>query len=334
MTTKGEDKKSVLFVLSVDTEEEWDWSGPFPQQEFSVSNVARLADFQRMCDGLGIKPTYFVDYAVADNSSAAEVLKPPVAENKCEIGAHLHPWCNPPFFGYVGEKESHVVNLPIEQVEQKLTTLINRLTEQFGAAPRAFRTGRWGIDSKVMQLLVKHGFKLDSSVYPFYQNKFYSCQGAPNLPYRPSLIDPLEVDNQGEIFELPVTAGFNHGDFALCEKLYRLISHPAINWSHLVGMAWHTRLLRKSYLSPELFDVDEMLSLCHIALNKNYPVLHMFMHSSSLIDNNNSLKGNRNAYAHISDAVRQVVTQLQQQIDIQFCTISEAATILQQRERR
>lgn len=324
----------VLFVLSVDTEEEWDWSAPFPQQDFSVSNVARLADFQHMCDGIGIKPTYFVDYAVADNTSAVEVLKPLVKDSNCEIGAHLHPWCNPPFIGYVGEKESHVVNLPIEQVEQKLEVLVNLLTKQFGSAPRSFRTGRWGIDGKVMQLLVKHGFKLDSSVYPFYQNDFYSCQGAPTLPYWPSLSNPLEEDSQEEIFELPITAGFNHTNFALCEKLYRAFAHPAISWSHLIGIAWHTHLLRKSYLSPELFNVDEMLNLCRIALKKNYPVLHMFMHSSSLIDNNNSLIGKHNAYEHISGAVKQVVTRLQEQTDIEFCTISEAAKILQQRERR
>lgn len=333
MTTQRDSNKSVLFVLSIDTEEEWDWSAPFPQQNFDISNVAKLADLQRICDGIGIKPTYFVDYAVADNQSAVSVLKPFVANNSCEIGAHLHPWCNPPYFGYVGEKESHVVNLPIEQVEQKLVALIKRLTEQFGTAPRSFRTGRWGIDGKVMQLLVKHDFEIDSSVYPFYQNSFYSCQGAPNLPYRASMDNPLKADPQGRIFELPVTAGFNHSNFALCERFYRTISHPALNWSRLVGVAWHTRLLRKSYLSPELFDVDEMLNLCRIAIKKEYPVLHMFMHSSSLIDNNNSLIGNRNAYTHISEAIKEVVTQLQREIDIRFCTISEAADILQ-RERR
>ena len=332
--TRKDNNEPVLFVLSVDTEEEWDWNGPFPQQDYGVRNVGCLTDFQNMCNEIGIKPTYFVDYAVADNPVAAEVIKSIAKNNNCEIGAHLHPWCNPPFFGYVDEKESHVINLPIEHVEHKLKLLVNLLTEQFGIVPRAFRTGRWGIDGKVIQLLVKHGFTLDSSVYPFYQNDFYSCQGASNLPYWPNLNNPLKKDNQENIFELPVTAGFNHSNFSLCEKFYRLLSHPAIGWTHLIGMAWHAHLLRKSYLSPELFDVNEMLRLCRTALNKDYPVLHMFLHSSSLIDNNNSLKGKHNAYEHISGAVKQVVTRLQEQTDIQFCTISEAAKILQQRERR
>jgi hypothetical protein len=332
MTIKGAGNKKILFVLSVDTEEEWDWSGPFPQKDFSVSNVARLADFQQMCDEIGIKPTYFVDYAVADDAAAVKVLKGPVAENTCEIGAHLHPWCNPPYFGHVGEKESHVVNLPIEQVEEKLSTLVTQLTDQFGFAPRSFRTGRWGIDGKVMQLLVKYGFTVDSSVLPFFQTEYFSCKGAPLLPYRPSLNNPLMADADVGIIEIPVTAGFNRENFGFCERLHNTLSHPAISWTRLVGIAWHTRLLRKSYLIPELFDAHEMLSLCRAALRNNHPVLHMFLHSSSLIDNDNSTLGKRNAYAYISDTVRQVVTQLQQEADIQFCTISEAAGILQQKE--
>lgn len=325
--------KEILFILSIDTEEEWDWSGPFPQQDFNVNNIAKLADLQKMCDEIGIKPTYFVDYAVADNSASAEVIRSIVAGNRCEIGAHLHPWCNPPYFEYVGERESHVVNLPIEQVEQKLRALQSRLIEQFGQSPRSFRTGRWGIDGKIMSLLVKHGFKIDSSIYPFYQSKYYSCQGAPNFPYWPSLNNPLKADTQDDIFELPITAGFNHTNFELCEFFYRTLSHPAINWSRLIGIAWRTHLLRRIYLSPELFGVDEMLSLCRVAIKKDYPVLHMFMHSSSLIDNNNSLVGNRDAYECISGAIKQVVTKLQEENNIRFCTISEAAEILQQKEK-
>ena len=333
MTNGRVNDKSILFVLSIDTEEEWDWSNDFPQENFNVNNVSKITDFQFLCENLGIRPTYFVDYAVVDDADAVKVLQPHAAANNCEIGAHLHPWCNPPFFGHVGEKESHVVNLPVDQVEQKLQALVKKLTEQFGRAPTSFRTGRWGIDGKVMQLLVKYGFNLDSSVYPFYQNDYYSCQGAPGFPYWPSLSNPLSTDKQNKIYELPVTVGFNHADFLRCEKLYRLLSHPSINWLRLVGIAWHTHILRKYHLSPELSNVNDMLSLCAMALKNNTPVLHMYMHSSSLVDNNNSLLGNKNAYAHISDAVTQVVQQLQQQADVRFCTISEAAAILQQREK-
>ena len=323
--TANKSKPTVLFVLSIDTEEEWDWSGPFPQQEFSVDNVCHLPEFQRLCDDLGIKPTYFVDYAVADNDQAAAILRAPLQADKCEIGAHLHPWCNPPYFGYIGEKESHVVNLPIEQVEQKLDKLVTRLQQQFGQLPRSFRTGRWGINDKVLQLLVKYNFTLDSSIYPFFQNEFFSCQGAPLRPYWPSLDNPLQEDKQQQqIFELPVTAGFNHRNFALCEKLYRAMEHPLLDWSHMIGVAWRTKLLRKSYLSPELYDVPTMLGLSKTALANQTPVLHMFMHSSSLIDNKNSLVGNNDAYQYITEALKSYIQQIQKVVNLEFCTISQA----------
>ncbi|PTB98586.1 WalW protein, partial [Marinobacter sp. Z-F4-2] len=38
--------RKVYFVLSVDTEEEWDWDGPFPNKVISVENVDHLPVFQ------------------------------------------------------------------------------------------------------------------------------------------------------------------------------------------------------------------------------------------------------------------------------------------------
>ena len=34
-------KPDVLFILSIDTEEEWDWSGPFSKSNFSVDNIQK-----------------------------------------------------------------------------------------------------------------------------------------------------------------------------------------------------------------------------------------------------------------------------------------------------
>ncbi|MDP5031415.1 MAG: polysaccharide deacetylase family protein [Paraglaciecola sp.] len=333
MSNNRDNKKTVLFVLSVDTEEEWDWSGEFPQKNFSIDNVFRLSDFQHLCNDLGVKPTYFIDYAVAENDKAAAVFKQPEFKENCEIGAHLHPWCNPPYFGHVSDKESHVVNLPIEQVEQKLASLVKLLSSQFGEQPRSFRTGRWGIDAKVMRLLTKYNFTLDSSVYPFWQNEYFSCHGAPERPYWPNLNAPLQEDNQQKlIFELPVTAGFNHKNSSLCEKAYRMMEHPTLRWTRITGVAWRTKLLRKSYLSPELFDVPQLLDLSKSALANGTQVLHMFMHSSSLIDNNNSLVGNRDAYKYITEAIRSYISQLQQSVNLEFCTISEAGKRLSEEQ--
>jgi hypothetical protein len=327
--SQSNNKQTILFILSVDTEEEWDWSGAFPQQITDVSNIDRLPEFNTLCDAIGIRPTYFVDYAVADNEHAVEQMLSFTNNGKCEVGAHLHPWCNPPYFGPVGEAESHVINLPIDHVAAKLDSLTNLLEQKFLQIPKSFRTGRWGIDNKVMQLLVERGFTVDSSVYPFYENEYFSCNGAPALPYWPDVDNPLLAATQQQIFELPVTVGFNRNNFTASNKIHTAFSKPPLSWTRFNGLAWHTKLLRKNYLCPELSSEQDMVSLCDTVIKKGYNVLHMYMHSSSLIDNKNSLLGNQGAYAFIADAIKNVVVHLTSHYDIEFCTISEAASKLQ-----
>lgn len=331
MTPKMDTTEPILFVLSIDTEEEWEWGEAFPQQDANVSNIDTIPAFQKICEGLGLRPTYFVDYAVADNPQAVEHILPLIPEGNCEIGAHLHPWCNPPFFGPVGEFESHVVNLPKEQVSQKLENLVKKLEQSFSIKPKSFRTGRWGIDKTVMSLLVEQGFNVDSSVYPFYENEYFHCNGAPSLPYWPDLNNPLKVSSQNKIYELPVTVGFNRSNFELANKIHTAFTKPPLNWTRFNGIAWHTNVLRKNYLCPELSAANDMISLCKSVIDKGYPILHMYMHSSSLVDNKNSLLGNKDAFAFISNAIKTVINELSSQYNIEFCTISEAAKKMQER---
>ncbi|MGS2721735.1 polysaccharide deacetylase family protein [Paraglaciecola aestuariivivens] len=330
--SKAADKPAILFVLTIDTEEEWDWSGPFPQQVAEVDNIAKLPAFHQLCANLGIKPTYFIDFAVANNPQAVAHMRSFTDQGQCEVGAHLHPWCNPPYFGEVGEAESHVINLPVEQVEQKLQALVTQIENSFAVKPKSFRTGRWGIDSKVMQLLIKSGINVDSSVYPFYANEYFHCNGAPTLPYWPDLNNPLQAGSQNDIYEFPVTVGFNQGNFNLANKIHTAFAKPPLSYTRFNGFAWHTKLIRKTYLCPELSAPSDMLTLCHNVIEKGYPVLHMYMHSSSLFDNQEGLLGcQKNPFDFISDAVSQVVTELKQHYTIEFCTISQAADLLQKR---
>lgn len=329
------DKQPILFVLSIDTEEEWDWSGPFPQKHANVENIVQVPEFHNAITSLGVRPTYFVDYAVLETESSIENMRRVYAQNNSEIGAHLHPWCNPPYFDHVGEAESHVVNLPIDEVKQKIENLVSKIKQTLDVIPKSFRSGRWGIDGKVMNLLVDNGFNVDSSVYPFYQNEYFSCLGAPVTPYWPDLSNPLaessahEPSSQRKMYEVPVTVGFNRNNFDLSNKIHSLFTQDNLSWTRFNGLAWHTNFLRKNYLCPELSSVNDMIKLCDKVISKEYPVLHMYMHSSSLLNNKNNLIGKDNAFNHICGSIEQVVKYLKGRYDIEFCTISEAAEKLQ-----
>lgn len=325
-------RETTLFVLSIDTEEEWHWDDTtFPQDNCQVHNIQRIPEFQSFCESLKIRPTYFVDYAVAENQEAVSAMQQARARNQCEIGAHLHPWCNPPYFGVTGEAQSHVVNLPKAQIEAKLDSLISLLNSQFNVQPVSFRTGRWGIDSKVLKLLASRGFRVDSSVYPYYRNEYFSCEGAPQSPYWPDFSNPLHSGNQRQIMEIPVTAGFNRSDYDLGEKIHRIGETAPLKYLHTVGLMWHTKLLRKIYLSPELNDEENLCLLVDSALRRKQNIIHMYLHSSSLIDGATGLFNQENALQKICARIQTTVEHLQQQSRVQFCTITEACEILNAR---
>lgn len=327
-------KQDVLFVLTIDTEEEWHWDEEFPQQDCSVENVQKLPEFQAFCEVLGIRPTYFVDYAVASNSIGSKTLRSFAQANAAEVGAHLHPWCNPPYFGKTTEAESHVVNLPLEQVEQKLDALNELLLKEIGVRPQSFRSGRWGVSAKILNLLASRGYVVDSSVYPFYRNNFFSCIGAPERPYWPSFDNELCPGEQRQLLEIPVTAGFNIRNFSLGERIHNRLSNPPFNWFKSVGLLWHSKLLRKIYLSPELTKEEDMITLVNQSIQKKQPVIHMYLHSSSLIDEATGLLDGPNAFETICRRIEVVTKYLLEHVNIKFCTISEAKIILSNLEEQ
>lgn len=325
----GQARQKVHFVLSVDTEEEFDWNGDFPQENCSVANIRCLPQFHEFCSGLGVRPTYLVDYPVAAQPDSAAIMKAIHETGQAEIGAHLHPWCTPPFVGTNSERESHVVNLPPWLVHQKLEALIEVIQRNIGVTPRAFRTGRWGINSAVLQVVKALGFDVDSSVYPYYANEYFSCLDVPDKPYWPDLENPDVAGAQRAIFELPVTAGFNRSGFPFWGQLHRAISAPGMRLLRPVGVAWRTGLLRKLYLSPELAETADMKALVSSALKDGHQVIHMFLHSSTLLPGHNAYIGDHSARDDLYGSIAEVVAALAEQADIAFATLSEAAHSVQ-----
>ncbi|WP_440903463.1 polysaccharide deacetylase family protein [Catenovulum sp. SX2] len=325
-------KQKVKFVISVDTEEEWDWSGPFPQKDFSVDNVQQIPAFQKFCQKLGIKPSYFVDYAVANDPASVAILNSAVAGGKGEIAAHLHPWCNPPYYGQTTEFESHVINLPIEQVEAKLEQLTDKLKTVFNTEPRAFRTGRWGISGDVLKLLVKFGYDIDSSVYPYYSHKFFTCQGAPIHPYWPDYANVVKAGEQRSLLQIPVSVGFNNTNFALSSKFHRLLEESWLNHLRPVGLAWHTGLLRKHYLCPELASASDMICLAKNMLKRGETVFHMYLHSSSLLTSATGFMKDGEGAHTILERIQPVFEYLQQNADVECMTISQVADWFKQEQ--
>ncbi|PCJ34017.1 MAG: WalW protein [Moraxellaceae bacterium] len=321
-------KRKVLFILSVDTEEEFDWNGDFPQNTCNVENVQQIPKFQAFCESLGVRPTYLVDYPVANDIKAANILKNIAQTKNAEIGAHLHPWCNPPMEGANGERESHVVNLAPNLVRAKLQSLTSTIKRNIEVTPTVFRTGRWGTNEAVINITRGEGYDIDSSVYPYYINEDFSCENTPDKPYWPNLSSPNLAGPKCDIFELPITAGFNRSNFPFWDKVHRLLSSKFMDPLRLIGFAWKTNILRKIYLCPELSTTDDMIALTEAALTSENPVIHMYIHSSSLLPGRNEYTQNNGDEKRFYTSIADVVEHLANQNDVTFCTITEARDLL------
>ena len=325
-------KKQITFLLSVDTEEEWDWEGPFPENEFSVENLHALPKFQAFCEEKGLRPCYFVDYPAAVGLAKQTEFLERVKQSQCELGAHLHPWANPPYFGSATEENSHVVNLPLLQVEQKLDALMELFRSTLSYEPKAFRTGRWGISEAIMELLYLRGFDIDSSVYPFYKNDYFDCYGAPLNAYWPDTSNVLKSGTQRNILEMPVTVGFNRSNFESASKLHDFSQHKALQLFKPTALLWHSNILRKIYFSPEVADTKNMIKLADKAIENGQHYLHMYFHSSNLINNGTGFLKSDKPFALICKRISALIKHLQSKYEVNFMTPSEYKVHLQNNE--
>ncbi|OQY57609.1 MAG: hypothetical protein B6245_16080 [Desulfobacteraceae bacterium 4572_88] len=318
--------RKILFVMTIDTEEEWDWSGDFPERDFSVQNTRNIPKFQEFCNNLGVKPTYFVDYAIISDPASAECLKVPFQRGKCEIGAHLHPWCNPPVEETVNQENSYIVNLPPELVKRKLINLTKKIEEAIGERPRSFRSGRWGMNEEILKLLADEGYTTDSCVFPFYADSTFSYYGAPDTPYWPDFENLKTRGTQRDIFEIPVSSGFNFKNFELSDKIHQFLSSDPWRHFRMIGILWRLGLFKKLQLSPELTNSSDMISCIQACLRRGHRIIHMFFHSSSLLQGGSPYVSNEADETRFYKSIEDVVHYMKANTNVTFCTLSEAQT--------
>src|SRR5580698_10185201 len=145
-------------TIVIDTEEEFDWSGPFDPANTSVENITEQHLAQTILSAHGVRPTYVVTYPVATSSSAAATLRAFAEAGKCQIGAHLHPWVTPPNQARVDSQHSYAGNLPADEERAKLTALTEAIETAFGARPTTYKAGRYGLGPTTAQTLAVLGY--------------------------------------------------------------------------------------------------------------------------------------------------------------------------------
>jgi hypothetical protein len=261
------------FVLTVDTEEEYDWARPFSRQGHSLDHLPRLAKFQQFCENEGVCPIYLIDYPVATSALAADILREPVIKGRAEIGLQLHPWVNPPHDEEVNRINSFAGNLPEQLERAKFQRLRLAIEQNFEAVPQIYRAGRYGVGPNTGDILRDNGIAMDSSVRPNFD---YSTLGGVDFRSHPQV--PYWLDDEKSLLELPLTTAYwgmlrRQGDW-LCPIAERV---PALgNFLARAG------LLERIPLTPEGTSVDMAIRGIDMALDDGAPLLVFCFHSPSL----------------------------------------------------
>jgi hypothetical protein len=260
-------------LLTVDTEEEFDWNASFRRDGYGLSHVPAIQRFQIFCEGIGVCPVYLVDWPIVHDPRAVEIIGDAVRRGTAEVGVQLHPWVNPPFDEEVTERNSFAGNLPRKLEAAKFMALRDAIEAAFGSAPLCYRAGRYGLGPHTADLLKRAGIRVDTSVRTLFD---YSFRGGPDYSRHP--LKPYWVDDARGVLELPVTSVYCGPLRQLGPVLHRAQRHVPTFFSGFSRL----NLLERIALTPEGVTAEEALRGIDIAVGTELPVLVLSFHSPTL----------------------------------------------------
>ncbi|WP_375270832.1 WalW protein [Sphingomonas sp.] len=262
------------FVVTIDTEEEFDWSLPGASDDYDVSAVAALPAMHRRLAARGVSPIYLVDYVIAASAPASAVLRDILASDPAtEIGAQLHSWVTPPFGAANAPVETFAGSLPREMEAAKLDRLVAMIERAFSRRPRVYRAGRYGVGPHTIAALATRGFRADASMRARFD---YSRKGGPDF----TAVEPgafqLDVPT---MIELPLSTIYTgvlrrHG-----AHLHPLLGRVP----RARGLFARTCLLSRVPLTPEGTPVREAVRAIEVASQAGERLLQLSFHSPSLV---------------------------------------------------
>ena len=268
---------SPLLSVIVDTEEEFDWSEPLSRANTNTNAILAQSAAHEVFAKYDVVPTYVVDYPVATNDSSIRILTDLLNSGACEIGAHLHPWVNPPHDEEVSPFNSYPGNLPAELEREKLKVLTDEIERNFGVPPRIYKAGRYGVGPNTAWILEDCGYDIDLSVVPFTS---FAKDGGPD--FRAFTSKPYWFGAKRKLLEIPLTCGFAGVLSTSGPRAYPCLSNELGMKFHLPGIAARLGLLERIRLTPEGANHAAHRRLIESMLTEGHRVFAMTYHSPSL----------------------------------------------------
>ncbi len=266
----------LTVVTVVSTEEEFDWTEPFRSDAVSTEAMASIGVGQSLFERCGVRPVYVVDYPIASQQSAWRQLRDWAHAERCEIGAHLHPWVSPPLEERLSVRTSFPGNLDAQLERAKLQHLTETIESNLGVRPRCYQAGRYGFGPNTAESLRALGYCIDFSAAPPFD---YSRDGGPDYTRTPT--QPAWLGEGCELLSAPVSGAFvgHAGDGAA--GLYSLAGSRIGVALKLPGLLARTGVVERIRLSAEGHSFPELRRLVQVLIERGERVLVFSLHSPS-----------------------------------------------------
>lgn len=305
------DSKPQLIIV-IDTEEEFDWSSPPDRKNIAVSAMSKIHLVQDIFNEYGIVPCYVVDYPIASQQEGYAPLKEFLANRQCEIGAHCHPWVNPPFSEEVTVSNMYPGNLGYDIEKQKLQQLHSQIEQSFGIQTEIYKAGRYGVGSHTAQIMKELGFTVDLSVCSAFN---YRADGGPD--FSDSLTEPYWFGEDNSLLEIPLSGAFVGNAGGLSKYLYNVSGY--LNVIKARGILSRLSIVDRLMLSPEGYSTKEHIKLTRFLYNKGVRTFTWNFHSPTVVPK-------QTMYTHNNKQVQQFLDTFKRYFDFFLGDLSGIAT--------
>lgn len=269
--------RSPLLIITIDTEEEFDWSKPHSRTAQGISHISNLPVSDRLFERFRLRPTYLVGYPVASQDAGYRPMRELFASQRADIGAHLHPWVTPPFEEDLSPRNSFPGNLSPALERAKLERLTETIATNIGVRPTIYRAGRFGVGPASAAILEDLGYEIDTSVVP---RSDFRAEKGPN--FTACDLRPYWFGDNRRLLEIPLTVGWCGRLRDYGGLLYRAVNSTAGARLRLGGVLSRLGLFERVRLSPEGNDVAHLRRLTETLFNGGHSVFNLSFHSSSL----------------------------------------------------
>ncbi|NLX12128.1 MAG: hypothetical protein GXY44_00530 [Phycisphaerales bacterium] len=275
----------AYLLINIDTEEEGLFGACYPRDDWRLGHLTELPRLQDIFDRFGVRPTYQVTTPVVQDRVGSAYLQEYLDAGRCDIGGHLHPWATEPYAEPADAAHSMPCLLPLDSVRRKLTTLTQQIHDRFGIQPVTYRSGRYGSAAMHTPILLKLGYRVETSVCPFVSHTEYDGPDYTHAPLEPYWLgeqDMLERQSEGRLLCVPISAGFNVRHFRLAGRIHEILRRRPYSRLHMIGILYRLGVLRLIRLNPEMTSLDDLLRLCRAKVRRGDDLFHLTFHSSNI----------------------------------------------------